>query len=96
MTLDVVMRIEQACDKSIIQIAQSLTAGELTTTQQMSILTPAIRAGGNDISEKDVGEYLWDAGLQDGIKAISAIIGQVLTSGEDEGNEEKAEDNRLV
>ena len=90
-TLDVVKRIETACNQGVVRIAQTLAAGELTTTQMVSILTPVIRAGGNDTSEKEVGQALWDAGLADGMKAIGEILSQVLASGDDEGNEKQAE-----
>ncbi len=94
-TLDVVKRIETSCNQGVVRIAQTLAAGELTITQIISILTPVIRAGGNDVDEKEVGQALWDAGLADGMKAIGEVLSQVLGSGEDEGNEKEAE-NLLV
>lgn len=93
-TMDVIMRIENACGMGIVKITQSLSLGELTTTQMVNILTPVIRAGGNDIKEKEVGEALWGAGLADGMKSIGEILSTVLSAGEDEGNEVQAD--RLV
>tara|TARA_Y100000114_G_C11756322_1_gene327075 strand:+ start:34 stop:381 length:348 start_codon:yes stop_codon:yes gene_type:complete len=90
-TLDVVMRIEDACGRGIVKIAQALQAGELTTSQMVAMLTPVIRAGGNDVDEKAVGAMLWESGLAEGMKAIAEVISAVLTSGGDEGNEEQAE-----
>lgn len=90
-TLDVVMRIEQSCGKGIVKVANALSEGELTTTQMMAILTPVIRAGGNDINEKEVGESLWGGGVVSGMKAVGEIIALILSSGGDEGNEEQAE-----
>ena len=90
-TLDVVMRIEQSCGKGIVKVANALSEGELTTTQMMAILTPVIRAGGNDINEKEVGESLWGGGIVSGMKAVGEIVALVLSSGGDEGNEEQAE-----
>jgi hypothetical protein len=90
-TLDIVMRIEQSCGKGIVKIAHALSEGELTTSQMVAILTPVIRGGGNDISEKQVGESLWGGGLVGGMKAVGEIVALVLSSGGDEGNEEQAE-----
>ena len=90
-TLDVVMRIEQSCDKGIVKIAQALSEGELTTSQMVAILTPVIRAGGNDVDEKEVGKSLWGAGLVDGMKSVGEVLATVLSSGNDEGNEKQAE-----
>lgn len=88
-TLDVVQRIEVGLDMGIIQLAQSMSEGSLKTTEMTFILTPVIRAGGNDVTEKEVGQALWGAGLADGMKAIGEIIALVLGSGGDEGNEEE-------
>jgi len=88
-TLDVVQRIENGMNMGVIQIAQCLSDGSLKTTDMTNILTPVIRAGGNDVNEKDVGQALWGAGLADGMKAIGEIIALVLGSGGDEGNEEE-------
>lgn len=90
-TLDVVIRIEQSCGKGIVKIAQALSEGDITTSQMVAILTPVIRAGGNDINEKEVGQSLWGAGLADGMKAIGEVLATILSSGGDEGNEEQAE-----
>ncbi len=88
-TLDVVQRIEMGLDMGIIKLAQAASEGSLKTTEMIFILTPVIRAGGNDITEKDVGQALWGAGLAGGIKAIGEIIAVILGSGGDEGNEEE-------
>lgn len=90
-TLDVVMRIEQSVGKGIVQIAQSLQAGELTTTQMVAIITPVIKAGGNDVDEKAVGNMLWESGLTEAMKIIAEVISTVLTTGGDEGNVDEAE-----
>ena len=89
-TLDVVQRIETGLDMGIIQIAKQLSEGALKTTEMTFILTPAIRAGGNNVTEDDVGKALWGAGLADGMKAIGEIVAIILGSGGDEGNEEQA------
>ena len=94
MTLDVVMRIEQALGMSIVKATQVLSEGSLTTSQMLTILTQTIRAGGNDVDEKEVGKHLWGAGLADGLKASGAVLAHILGAGadeEDEGNEGKAE-----
>lgn len=89
------MRIETAVGMSIVKIMQQLAEGALQSTQMLSILTPAMRSGGLDIKDKEVGEIMWNAGLSESIKAVGDICGVILASGDDEGNEEEAE-NRLV
>ena len=91
-TLDVVMRIERQMGKGIVKIAQSLSEAEFTVEQMVGILTPVIRAGGNDVKEPDIKEALWEAGLVSGIQACSEVIASVLGVDEqDEGNVAEAE-----
>jgi|TARA_Y100000114_G_scaffold149650_1_gene164068 hypothetical protein len=87
-TIDSVLRIEQACGLSVLKIAQALSEGALTTTQIISILTPVIRGGGNDVNEKDIGNAIWDGGLAEAIKCVGEIVGVILSAGGDEGNDE--------
>jgi DhnA family fructose-bisphosphate aldolase class Ia len=89
-TLDVIMRIERSLGKGIVKIAQSMSEADVSVTDIVAILTPVIRAGGNDVSEKDVGEAIWDAGLAQGIAVCGEVLGQALGAGGDEGNEEEA------
>lgn len=90
-TLDVAIRIEQSCGMGIVKVTQALSEGLLTTSQMIAIITPVIRAGGNDVSEKQVGEFLWSAGVTSGITAVGLVLTSILSAGGDEGNEEQAE-----
>lgn len=90
-TLDVAIRIEQSCGMGIVKVTQALSEGSLTTSQMIAIITPVIRAGGNDISDKQVGEALWAAGVTSGITVVGEILTSILSVGGDEGNEEQAE-----
>ena len=82
--------METALDKSIMQIAQSLSNGHLKVTEQVAILLPVIRAGANDVSEKEVGEMVYQAGLADNLKAIGDVVTVVMSAGQTEGNVEEA------
>lgn len=89
-TMDVVMRIERSLGKGIIKIASSLSEADISTEQIVNIITPVVRAGGNDIKDVDIKKDLWDAGLAEGIRVCSEIIALVLNAGEDVGNVEEA------
>ena len=82
--------METALDKSIMQIAQSLSNGHLKVTEQVSILLPVISAGSNDVSEKEVGEMVYQAGIADTLKAIGDVVTIVMSAGQAEGNVEEA------
>ena len=82
--------METALDKSIMQIAQSLSNGHLKVTEQVAILLPVIRAGSNEVSEKEVGEMVYQAGIADTLKAIGDVVTVVMSAGQTEGNVEEA------
>ena len=82
--------METALDKSIMQIAQSLSNGHLKVTEQVSILLPVIRAGSNDVSEKEVGEMVYQAGIAATLTAIGDGGTIVMSAGQAEGNVEEA------
>ena len=88
-TLDVVQKIETALDLDIIQIAQSASNGSLKLSEMTYILTQVIKAGNNDISEKEIGQSLWQGGVAEGMKSVANIVSITLSSGEDEGNEKE-------
>ena len=90
-TLDVIMRIERQMGKGIVKVAQSLSEADITTEEMISIITPVVRGGGNDVKESDIKKDIWEAGLAEGIKVCSEIIAQTLGAGGNEGNEEQAE-----
>lgn len=90
MTLDVVMRIERQLGKGIVKIAQRLSEADISVTDILTIITPVIRAGGNDIKEKDLQPIIWEAGLTEGIRVCGEVIAIALGHEENEGNVEGA------
>ena len=90
-TLDVVMRIERQMGKGIVKIAQSLSEADISTFEVVGILTPVIKAGGNNVDEKAIGKAVGEAGLANGIAQCGEILALALGAGGDEGNEDEAE-----
>jgi|TARA_R100000149_G_scaffold65658_1_gene40966 hypothetical protein len=91
MTLDIIMRIETAIGMSIVKAVRQLAEGELTTQHTIAVLTPIIRGGGNDVSEKEIAKMVWESGLSDAMREVAKVLVQALTAGQDEGNLEEGE-----
>ena len=89
-TRDVVMRIERQMGKGIVKIAQCMSEADISTFEVVGIITPVIKAGGNSVDEKEIGQAVWDAGLAKGIGVCSEILTLALGAGGDEGNENEA------
>ncbi len=77
-----------------MQLAQKLTSASATITDLISVLTPAIKGGGNDIDEKKVKELIGKSGLIQAMKCAGDIVTKALETGQDEGNEQAEEDNK--
>ena len=91
-TLDVIMRIERQLGRGVVKVATSLSEADISVTEIIAILTPVIRGGGNDVTEKDIQKAVWDAGIAEGIKVCGEILAEALgASGDDEGNVGEAE-----
>ena len=89
-TMDVVMRIERSVGKGIIKLASSLSQADVSAEEIVNIITPVVRAGGNDVKDADIKKDIWEAGLAEGIRVCSEIIALVLNAGEEVGNVEEA------
>jgi hypothetical protein len=89
-TLDVLMRIEDACRCGILKVLARLTEGDMTTTDICNVLLPALRAGSNDIDAAGVKKLVWEGGLPDAMKAVGDLLSMALTGGNSEGNAEEA------
>lgn len=94
-TLDTLMRIESGLGMGLVKIAQKLQEGDLRVNELLSIITPIIRAGGNSVDQKEVGEVLWAAGLAEGMRVAGEIIAYALTAGGEPGKVVAAESESI-
>jgi len=88
MSLDTIIRIEQAMGMSILKIGQKLASAEITLLEVINILTLAIRSGGSDIKENDVKILVSDMGLLESIKMTGELVAMALNV-DDESSAEK-------
>lgn len=91
-TMDVLAKIEHSCGCGVLKVLQNLTEANITTTEVCNILLPVVRAGGNDVTLKDVQSAVWEAGLTEGMKEVGKVLTKALMPDEEEvGNVQKAE-----
>lgn len=71
-------------------MAHKLSDITLQIGQVVQILHVALRGGGNDLSQKQVGEMVFEAGLVEGIRVCGEILANTLNAGNkgDSGNEQ--------
>lgn len=91
LTLDGIMRIEQATGRPILRLATELMNSNLSITDCVTVLSVSIRAGGNNMTQKEIGQLAYEAGLQDAIRVTGEILANAITGGkkDDEEDSEK-------
>ena len=92
LTLDGIMRMEQTTGKPILQLANDLMTSKLSMTDIVSIMTIAMRGGGNNLQQKEVGEILFESGMIESMKVCSQILSNTITGGQKEDDEEKKQE----
>tara|TARA_R100000773_G_scaffold44669_1_gene47216 strand:+ start:3123 stop:3407 length:285 start_codon:yes stop_codon:yes gene_type:complete len=90
MSLDTIIRIEQALNCSILKLGNKLAQADITMSEIISIVTLAIRAGGNNIQEKDVKGLIAEIGLLEAIKIAGELVTLALNVDDDTDDEKKS------
>tara|TARA_R100001440_G_scaffold54380_2_gene74176 strand:- start:865 stop:1209 length:345 start_codon:yes stop_codon:yes gene_type:complete len=91
LTMEAIMGIESALNKSLLKTAQQMAEGDVSVTQIINILHPALRGGGNNLSMKQVMAIVEEAGIVKSTMAVSTILTKTLQVDEEENAEKKPE-----
>ena len=87
MSLDTLMRIEEALGCSILKVGNKLSTADINTVDNLESKEKSIRAGGNDITENDVKGLVSDIGIVEGMKMTGELL--TLALNVDPDNSEK-------
>jgi len=88
LTVDAIIQIEDATGCGIIKLAQNMSEADIKMKDLISVLTPALRGGGNDLQENDVKKTVGEVGIVDSAKAVAQLLTSTLTSNSSEAGEE--------
>jgi len=91
LTVDSLIRLEQTSGQSLIKLTQRLSEGSLTLSDIASIITPAIRGGGEDIKEDEVVKIIYQSGVADGIRVCGELLANVLAGGQEDDEKKEIE-----
>jgi hypothetical protein len=93
LTIDAIMTIEQSVGCGIIKLATKMSEGDISVSDMVAVLLPALRGGGNDFDQRKVSKIIQDAGIVAATSIVAELLTSVLTveSGEDE-SEKKLQD----
>jgi len=83
MSVDVCMSIESALGQGLMQIATKLSDAGITLHEVITIITLAIRGGGNDVKESDVKNIINNQiGIAEGYKICGELLTLSLSTGD--------------
>lgn len=91
LTIDSIIQIETAVGAGIIKLAQRMSEGDVRITDMLSVLTPALRGGGNNLKPKDVTKLIGEAGIVETASAVALVLTQTIAPEEAEDSEEEEE-----
>ena len=77
LTIDSLIKIENECGQSIIQLAQKMSQADVKIFDLSTILRYALRGGGNDVQHKEVFKIIEDAGI---IKVAGAVANLITAT----------------
>jgi hypothetical protein len=89
LTIDAIMSIEQSVGCGIIKLATKMSEGDISVTDMIAVLLPALRGGGNDFDQRKVSKIIQDAGIVAATSVVANLITTVLTVDDTEEDAEK-------
>ena len=89
MCVDTMLQIESAVGVSFYKTAQRLGTGDLTLSEIITIITLAIRSGGNKIDDKEVKRLVSEVGFQEAIVIAGDLLALALNSNQEELSEQE-------
>jgi len=84
LSLDGIVRIETELGKSILEVANDLMQQKVKMQEVITILTQAIRGGGNNMTPKQIGQEVYSAGLIESFRVCGEILTNTITGGQEE------------
>lgn len=89
-SMEAVVEVEEALGKNLVGVAAYVARLQPTTMEWARILRPFLKAGGTDLSEKQVAEMVVATGVMNITEPLSKVLEHALTG----GREPKTEGNR--
>tara|TARA_B110000211_G_scaffold103165_1_gene120050 strand:- start:10030 stop:10392 length:363 start_codon:yes stop_codon:yes gene_type:complete len=91
LTIDAIIQIEEKVGCGIIKLATRMGDADIRMVDLLSVLTPALRGGGNNIQEKEVKKIISEIGIVATAQAVAELLTASLQPPKEEGDEEEAQ-----
>ena len=91
LTIDSLVKIEDELDKGILELAQDISQAKVRVRTLLTVLRYALRGGGNDFDEKQVGQIISNIGIVTASTEVAKLLVATLNDNDsDEEDKKKA------
>tara|TARA_R100000426_G_C4764530_1_gene88493 strand:- start:54 stop:407 length:354 start_codon:yes stop_codon:yes gene_type:complete len=88
LTMNAIMQIEDACNCGILKLATRMSEGDIRMSEIVAVLLPALRGGGNDLSQNDIIKIVGKSGIVQSTTAVANLLTKTLTDDSEEETDE--------
>ena len=89
LTIDAIMQIEQKLGCGIIKLVTNVQNMDILLQDVVSVLTPALRGGGNDVQEADVKKMVSQVGIIKATEVMANLLVSCLAVDSEENEKGK-------
>jgi len=91
LTIDSLVKIEDELDVGILELAQNIAQAKVRIRTLLVVLRYALRGGGNDYSDREVGQIISDIGIVTASTEVAKLLVSTLNDNDsDEEDKKKA------
>tara|TARA_R100001086_G_C11799179_1_gene248388 strand:+ start:602 stop:940 length:339 start_codon:yes stop_codon:yes gene_type:complete len=85
LSLNSLMVLERELGRSLIKVTQDLQTGDLPLVDIILILSTALKGGGQEISDTELKQLVWQAGYVSALGEVAKIITNSIVGDDTEG-----------
>jgi len=91
LTIDSLVKIEEELDTGILELAQNISQAKVRIKTLLVVLRYALRGGGNDFDEKQVGQIISNIGIITASTEVAKLLVATLNDNDSDEEDKKKE-----
>ena len=91
LTIDSLVKIEDELDQGILELAQNISQAKVRIRTLLVVLRYALRGGGNDFDEKQVGQIISNIGIVTASTEVAKLLVATLNDNDSDEDDKKKE-----
>ena len=88
LNIDALVRIETELNQGILMLASRISRADVRISELIVILKSALRGGGNDLTDKDIGRIITDIGIVKASTEVAKLLATTLSDPEEKEERE--------